>query len=121
MSVVAFLRDQPSASSKKASDGWYIEIELVIAARNSMKNQTAPIDVAEGAHVGEDHRQGVEAEAEGAALRPRAVMPASAEEDERGGERDQAAEADLEELVGGRGGEARRARRRPSSSCRRRS
>jgi hypothetical protein len=43
MSVVARLRPHPSASWKKASDGWYIEIELVIAARKSMKNQIAPI------------------------------------------------------------------------------
>ena len=47
MSEVAFLRDQPSDSWKKASDGWYIEIELVMAARNSMKNQIAPINVAD--------------------------------------------------------------------------
>src|SRR5688572_16700246 len=46
--VVAFLRLQPRASSKKARLGWYIEIELVMAARKSMKNQTAPMRLPNG-------------------------------------------------------------------------
>src|SRR5688572_28619347 len=42
MRVVAALRDQPSDSSKKASAAGYIEIELAIAARYSMKSHSAP-------------------------------------------------------------------------------
>ena len=105
MSVVAFLRVQPSVSSKKASDGWYIEIELVIAARNSMKNQSAPMKLPIGP---------MWAKTMGSVLKPRpnvppataAVVPATPEEDEGRGQRDHAAEADLEQLVGGGGGEA---------------
>ncbi len=71
-----------------------------------MKNQIAPIDVAERTHVREHDRQRGESESEGAAL-DGADHVGGAEEHERGGDGDQPAEADLEQLVGGRRGQPR--------------
>ena len=60
--AIALPDEIPSASSKKAFTGCNIEIELVIAARKSRKNQANPIQRPTRAHLLKYDRQEFESQ-----------------------------------------------------------